>query len=72
MSSSHRLYCKYRPGIAVAEALEYVPASVCATCEAYSDVFKASHHAIVVYIDGFSDTVPVSALEARLEDVSPM
>lgn len=75
MSSSHRLYCTHRP-VPVAEVLEYVPASVCATCEAYADAFdycpSDADHAVVLYIDGFSDTVPLASLEARLEDVSPM
>lgn len=70
MSHSHRLYCTHRP-VPVAEVLEYVPASVCATCEAHA-VLEPVTHAVLIFVDGFSDTVPLASLEARLEDVSPM
>lgn len=69
MSSSLRLYCTYRP-VPVAEVLEYVPASVCPTCEAHAALEPVTH-AVLVFVDGFSDTVPLASLEARLEDVSP-
>lgn len=70
-----RLYCSYRAA-AVAEVLEYVPAAACATCEAHAARAgrePATHdHAVIVFVDGITDTVPVSSLDHRPEDVSPM